>query len=58
MEIGTVVKLVDQSQFQHVVHIGAIKEFRHFNTGMHARLYRWPLWVPVSQLIPVKGALS
>jgi hypothetical protein len=58
MQIGTVVKVVSACQFQHTCWIGALTELKSFpGKGLYARVFRWPNWVPIAQLIPVKKGL-
>ncbi len=54
VQIGQVVKVVDLSQFQHVCWIGAVQALEYHGYKLYARVYRWPLLVPVEQLIPLR----
>lgn len=53
MQIGQVVKVVDTSQFQHVVKIGQVTRLEWHSGRLYAKVINWGPLVPVTQLLPL-----
>lgn len=56
--VGQVVKVLDTSQFQHVVKVGAVERLEWHRGRLYAKVINWGPLVPVEQLVPLKRELQ